>query len=834
MEAKVKPDSDRSDDEKAALGQIEGNTHVPYTSELPPDPDSDLSAEERAAIDRKLLWKLDLTLIPWLCILYLLAFLDRTNIGNAKIDNLQKDLHNMSTGKYNAALSIFFVSYSVFEPLTNVLLKRLRPSVFIPIIMVLWGLCMTFMGFVTNWSGLMAARWWLGFAEAGLFPGINYYLSCWYKRKEFGVRAAIFFSAAAVSGSFGGLLAAAIVNMDGLGGRPGWAWIFILEGIVTTLFGFGSFWLVHDFPDGAKFLSEVDRARVVRRLKMDQQSSAEHEEFQMKYVWMAVKDYKMWLGMIVYMGCDMPLYAFSLFLPSIISELGYSSTKAQLLSVPPYAAAAILTILIGFIADRTHQRGLCNIGVSFLGIAGFAMLLGSDHPGVKYAGVFLGAMGIYPCISNTISWVSNNIEGVYKRGVVLGFVIGWGNLNGIVSSNIYRKAPKYVSGHATVMGYMIVFLMGGSTVMYLLLRRENAARKAGKRDHWVEGMSEMEAEKLGDQRPDFFYTFPNTTMSLITSLVTLYPADGTTFFTDHSQISIRVSTQLRSRGKWILIPTAPGIRPFLDVPDCDFDFNDKNTWRNPWNVARGGMIKTIVLLTPKLLDIAPQMKSFIDFAIEMGATKFVLMSWEMFEKGDFNTLGEVHQYLAELQESKGINWVVVRPTWLMEFWTYPEQVKQLQAFHDIVQVKATRTSNPCNFDRTISFVAADDVADVIFNLLRNRDRLDNKELIGSKTGLQVGIIQRTFVNFQKHLKKLKLTDEEIADALGRASIMHATGQVSDGRNTEIQRITGHAPTQFEDWAQQHEHLWKWSMKAWIRAKLSGICMRLRRSHYPAH
>jgi len=153
---------------------------------------------------------------------------------------------------------------------------------------------MTFMGFCTNWSGLMAARWFLGLTEAGLFPGINYYLSCWYKREEFGVRAAIFFSAAAVSGSFGGLLAAAIEKMDGLGGKAGWAWIFILEGIVTVLFGIASVWMVHDFPDLATFLSDEDRARVVRRLKMDQQSSAEHEEFKMKYVWMAMKDYKMW------------------------------------------------------------------------------------------------------------------------------------------------------------------------------------------------------------------------------------------------------------------------------------------------------------------------------------------------------------------------------------------------------------------------------------------------------------------------------------------------------------------------------------------------------------
>ncbi|TGO38294.1 hypothetical protein BHYA_0078g00470 [Botrytis hyacinthi] len=445
-------------------------------SNLPVDPDAHLSDAERKAIDRRLVWKLDLYLIPWLCILYLLAFLDRTNIGNAKIDGLQKDLHKMSTGKYNASLSIFFVSYSIFEPLTNVLLKRLRPSIFIPIIMTIWGVAMLSMGYVKNWSGLMAARWFLGMAEAGLYPGVNYFLSCWYKRDEFGVRAAIFFSAAAFSGSFGGLLAAAITNLDGLGGRPGWAWIFIIEGVITVGFGLLSFFFVHDFPDTATFLSEQDRARVIRRLKMDKQSSAEHEEFKMEYFWAAV------------------------------AEMGYKTTRAQLLSVPPYACAAVLTIVIGLAADRTKRRGIFNICTSLIGVIGFGLQLGSQNPHIKYAGTFLGALGIYPCIANTISWVSNNTEGVYKRGIVLGFVIGWGNLNGIVSSNIYFKGPKFTVGHATVMAYMIVCLFGGSVAMHLLLRRENAARLAGKRDHLVAGMTEKEAEKLGDNRPDFLYT----------------------------------------------------------------------------------------------------------------------------------------------------------------------------------------------------------------------------------------------------------------------------------------------------------------------------------------
>ena len=228
----------------------------------------------------------------------------------------------------------------------------------------------------------------------------------------------------------------------------------------------------------------------------------------MSYFWASVKDWKTFAFATIYMGCDGALYAFSLFLPTIISELGYSSTKANLLTVPPYAAAAVLTIIIGWVADRTQQRGWCNVGVSLLGIAGFSMLLGSTNPGVKYAGTFFGALGIYPCVANTITWAANNTEGVYKRGATIGFVIGWGNLNGVMSSNIYRvqDKPNYRLGHAIVLAYMVLFLLGGSLATHFGLVAANKKKLAGKQDHLVRGKSEAEIEALGDKRPDFIYT----------------------------------------------------------------------------------------------------------------------------------------------------------------------------------------------------------------------------------------------------------------------------------------------------------------------------------------
>jgi MFS family permease len=185
--------------------------------------------------------------------------------------------------------------------------------------------------------------------------------------------------------------------------------------------------MVNNFPDTARFLTPDERLRALRRLRADGQARAETEVFSRKYVLAAMKDWKTWGYAVIYMGCLCPLYSFSLFLPTIIQGMGYTNpTRVQLLSVPPYAVAAAMTVAIGVIADRTRWRGYCNIVVATIGCVGFAMLLGSTNSKIQYAGTFLGAVGIYPTVANTLTWASNNVEGVYKRGVMVGIVVGWG------------------------------------------------------------------------------------------------------------------------------------------------------------------------------------------------------------------------------------------------------------------------------------------------------------------------------------------------------------------------------------------------------------------------
>ncbi|KAA1468266.1 MFS general substrate transporter [Dentipellis sp. KUC8613] len=453
-------------------------------------PEVDISGVD----ERKLMWKIDIRLIPWLALLYLLNFLDRGSIGNARLYGMEKSL-DITDKQYLIALTVFFFPYSLFEPPSNLALKWLRPSRWLSFIVLIWGAAMTLHGVAHNYGGLIGLRFVLGLAEAGLYPGIVFYITCWYKRSELGTRVAAFFSSATVAGAFSGLLAAAIHNMDGVGGKPGWAWIFILEGLATVVVAIASFWIIQDFPDTAKFLTDAERVFVVRRLQEDMQFSAGGEKFRLKVVWQCLSDWKTWVAMGIYMGFDGPLFAFSLFTPTILNQLGYQATASNLLSVPVYAWACIMTCVVGVWGDRFGNRGYINLVLFGTGLVGYVILIASRSPALSYFATYLAASSIYPTIPNSVAWVSSNVEGSYKRSAVLGMAIGFGNLNGAVTSNVYRAQDKpwYSLGHGIVLTYIAIGWL--CSLLYLvLLRRENARRERGERDEVITGEDNKNAD----------------------------------------------------------------------------------------------------------------------------------------------------------------------------------------------------------------------------------------------------------------------------------------------------------------------------------------------------
>lgn len=261
--------------------------------------------------ERKLVRKIDLRVIPALSVMYLLAFLDRTNIANARIYGLQKDLGLDAAGiQFNTALTIFFVPYIIFEIPSNILLKKLKPNVWLSACMFLFGLVTICQGLVKNYSGLLATRFFLGLAETGMFPGSFYLIGMWYKRSEAQRRYSFFFSSTSLAGAFGGLLAAAIGKMNGMRGYLGWRWIFILEGTLTCVVAIFFFFVLPCFPEDAKWLGEEERAYVKARLRKDQGRSAAERKITARDVGNVFKDFKIFLGGFMYFGLIVPAYGY--------------------------------------------------------------------------------------------------------------------------------------------------------------------------------------------------------------------------------------------------------------------------------------------------------------------------------------------------------------------------------------------------------------------------------------------------------------------------------------------------------------------------------------------
>ncbi|KAK3711597.1 hypothetical protein LTR37_009588 [Vermiconidia calcicola] len=227
-----------------------------------------------AAETSKLLRKVDYRLIPVLAFLYLLAFLDRSNLGNAKVAGLEEDLQLTGT-QYNLAATVFFFPYCLLEIPANVMLKLLRPSRWIGCLVIAWGTVTTCTGSIESYHGLIISR-------------------------------GIFYCAASLAGAFSGLLAFAISKMDGVANLAGWRWIFILEGAVTVLTGFAVLWLLPDSPETSKWLD--DREKKFIRARLDQDSGTREgrvnttDEFQLKYLIAAVTDWKLWFTVFIYWG----------------------------------------------------------------------------------------------------------------------------------------------------------------------------------------------------------------------------------------------------------------------------------------------------------------------------------------------------------------------------------------------------------------------------------------------------------------------------------------------------------------------------------------------------
>ncbi|KAF5254451.1 hypothetical protein FANTH_709 [Fusarium anthophilum] len=403
-------------------------------------------------LEKKVIRKVDRNLVPILFLLFLCAFIDRINIGNARIQGLEADL-NMSGEDYNIALFTFFILYILLEVPCNILLKNMRPSLFLSAIMTGWGIVTICQGLTQSFAGLIACRVIIGGLEAGFFPACVYLLSMYYCRHELQWRFNLFFSASIIAGAFSGLLAYAIAHMDGIAGYGGWRWIFIIEGAATVVIAIWSYWMIPDWPETAKFLNDDERALLVDRLAADKKDT-HMNTWDKRTAKRIFSDVKIYLGILMYMGIVTTSYSGSFFTPTILRQLGWTSIRAQIMSIPIFLFATACALVSAIASDKTKHRSGFILGGCLFTTVGYVILLNmmSVSVAIRYMALFFIVGGGYIAQPIVLVWVSNNMAGHYKLGVASAMQVGFGNIGGIIASNIFvtTQAPTYPLGFGLV------------------------------------------------------------------------------------------------------------------------------------------------------------------------------------------------------------------------------------------------------------------------------------------------------------------------------------------------------------------------------------------------
>ncbi|CAI6331754.1 unnamed protein product [Periconia digitata] len=381
---------------------------------------------------KRLLWKLDTRILPLFTLLTLCSFLDRTNVGNAKLFHLEFDLH-MTNSQYNKGLTAFYPLYIVGAVPSNLVLKKITPRIWIGFMAFVWGLLCMCIGFIHPFPQFVGLRAVLGLAEGGLFPGMVLYLSTMYTREQLALRIGALYTATSLSSAFGGLLARAMAEIGNRGGLSAWRWIFVIEGLFTMSVGVAVFAFLPNSIEDAKFLTKPEREAARQQLQRSKNNAGDQEAeetFTYSEVLRAIFSPQTWLSASAYFGLLTAIYSFGLFLPTILAGIGYTANAAQLWSAIPYSVAACTTMAIAVLSDHIDLRGTLMLCTLPLAITGYAVIanIGDHHARVKH----------------------------YKRATAAGIQLAVANCGGILASFIYpdREGPGYWRGHTIVLGLL--------------------------------------------------------------------------------------------------------------------------------------------------------------------------------------------------------------------------------------------------------------------------------------------------------------------------------------------------------------------------------------------
>ncbi|KAG2218251.1 hypothetical protein INT45_006252, partial [Circinella minor] len=458
---------------------------------------------------RQLLFKLDIRILPLFALCQLFSFMDRVNIGNAKIAGLVETTEITEDG-YNTALSIFFAGYILLELPSNVILNKLGPRLWISILMISCGCVMMVMSIAKNDTSLIIIRLFLGFTEAGLYPALIFSMSVWYTKTQLTKRIAIVLIHSSVASVVGGLMAYGIMlHLEGTGSLHGWQWIFIIEGGLTVLIGIIVYILLPEFPE--KFFTEHERDIFIehKNTSFASYSIFEGDVVYKKIPWenifVAIKDWHVLIFGLANLCYLTIKFNNALFLPSIIKGFGFTPLNAQLLTIPPNFIACVCSLVVAFSADRNKERGYHILSSSLFTAFGFSLLIGLKDSGtvplyVALIFVSVGSQCSSPCIN---SWYSSNFAGRVKRSAATGLISMYSNLGGIISGQLYRQsdAPQYVHGHSASLAIVSCSVIL-SIVLKIIFKRENIKRDKMTVEERRDVLANNNPNKLGDKLND--------------------------------------------------------------------------------------------------------------------------------------------------------------------------------------------------------------------------------------------------------------------------------------------------------------------------------------------
>ncbi|KAG5791445.1 hypothetical protein H9Q69_009522 [Fusarium xylarioides] len=447
---------------------LENNTEATKANTESPVPFS-------LADEKRLVRKLDRTILPWIMLLYLLSYIDRSNMGNARNIGLEEDI-GLSSVQYQISSASFYIGTVIFDTIGALMLKVVKPSMWLGICAVGWGAVSTLQAACVNPGGLIAVRFFLGVFEASFAPGCALYLSFWYLKSELSLRIAAYAGMSALSGVISGLVAYGIGLANDMAVTP-WQGLFLVEGLPTIAVGVATFWMLPGRPESGKSFWFTDEEHQIILSRRNRFTKNPDEGISKAQVKAAFLDYRLYLFCVMYSGLSLSLAVAAIFLPTIVKDLGYHSVRANLMTAPIYAVAYVTLLVTAALSDKFRVRGIpIAIGGLIAGSGYICLGLLKDDLS-RYITCFLAVTGTYMAFPIVLTWITSTFAGDTKAGVGLGIVIAVTHAVGVAASNIYPKtdATYYLMGNAV--SSSLVFLTALAAVsMSVMLYRENRQR----------------------------------------------------------------------------------------------------------------------------------------------------------------------------------------------------------------------------------------------------------------------------------------------------------------------------------------------------------------------